>query len=350
MLTVREVVADVIKEEGGIGVLKRLYDKVISRFKVEGLNPPNKESIRETLGSHTIKDPEGKIGRKANTSGVKFERLSNGIYKIADGNNDACVVIEGDARDLEGAGLEEGSVNLIIADHPWSEGHNHRSGNQKNFAQDYENTTFMYEKFDFEQKYRALSDGGYCVENIPAENHVNTKYLRKIREHAESAGLEFYSLVPYRKFDVPKNTGRTQKDREYLLIFTKGKARRLAPKGKPYMTREMLPAEFNVTKEMKELKKSHQAEKPVALWESVIQLMTEPGEIICDQFSGSGSASLAARRTGRFPIAIELLSENIKKIRNRLGLPAVLEDKRKEVKEHLNKVTHDNAWEQMALF
>lgn len=344
MLTVREVAAEVIKNDGGIGVLKRIYDKVINRFKEEGLKPPNKESIREVLGSHTVKDPDGKIGRSAETSGVKFERVSNGIYKIVDDNN-ACAVIEGDARDLEGAGLEEESVNLIIADHPWSEGHNHRSGNQKNFAQDYEDTTFAYKRFDFEQKYRTLTDGGYCVENIPAENHKNTNYLRKIREHAESAGFQFYALVPYRKFSVPKNTGRTQKDREYLLIFTKGKPRRLAAKGKPYMTRHMLPAEFDVTKEMKELKKSHQAEKPVALWEQVIHLLTQPGEIILDQYSGSGSASEAAIKKGRFPILIELLNDNIKKIRNRLGLPAEFNNKRKTIQTY-----HTNAHGQLALF
>ncbi|WJV32174.1 hypothetical protein QTG56_22650 (plasmid) [Rossellomorea sp. AcN35-11] len=64
MLTVREAVADAIREEGGIGLLKRLYDKVISRFQDEDLNPPNKESIREILGSHTIVDPEGRVGRE----------------------------------------------------------------------------------------------------------------------------------------------------------------------------------------------------------------------------------------------------------------------------------------------
>jgi DNA modification methylase len=116
----------------------------------------------------------------------------------------------------------------------------------------------------------------------------------------------------------------------------KGTARRLSPIGKPYMT-----------KQMKQLTKSHQAEKPVLLWEKVIHLLTEPGEVILDQYSGSGSATEAAINTGRLPILIELLSDNIKKIRNRLGLPALLKDNKRET---LEKTYRANLHGQLALF
>ncbi|WJV32175.1 DNA methyltransferase (plasmid) [Rossellomorea sp. AcN35-11] len=193
-----------------------------------------------------------------------------------------------------------------------------------------------------------LKEGGYCVENLPAENHKNTKYLRKIREYAESVGFQFYALIPWIKFgDNPRNTGRFKKDREYLLVLSKSSARRLSPIGKPYMTKEMLPAQFDMTKQMKELTKSHQAEKPVLLWEQVIHLLTEPGEVILDQYSGSGSATEAAINTNRLPILIELLSDNIKKIRNRLGLPALLKDRKRE---NLEKTFRAKPNGQLALF
>ena len=56
-------------------------------------------------------------------------------------------------------------------------------------------------------------------------------------------------------------------------------------------------------------KGKHPAEKPIALLEHAIEATTFPGDIVLDCFAGSGSTALAALRTGRRAIAIELAPE-----------------------------------------
>jgi len=62
----------------------------------------------------------------------------------------------------------------------------------------------------------------------------------------------------------------------------------------------------------------HQAEKPVELYKQLIELVTKPGEIIIDQFAGSGNLGVAALQTNRFACLIEIAKENITKIQRNI--------------------------------
>ena len=53
----------------------------------------------------------------------------------------------------------------------------------------------------------------------------------------------------------------------------------------------------------------HPTEKPVSLMTELVQLFTNPGQIVCDPFMGSGSTGIACVRTGRKFIGIELNPE-----------------------------------------
>ena len=70
----------------------------------------------------------------------------------------------------------------------------------------------------------------------------------------------------------------------------------------------MLPIAFDFQpKPVKQ--KVHKAEKPVGLLEKIIEYVTLPGEVILDQFAGSGNLGIAALMKNRFAILIEKSKE-----------------------------------------
>ena len=49
----------------------------------------------------------------------------------------------------------------------------------------------------------------------------------------------------------------------------------------------------------------HETEKPISLMLELVELFTNPGDLICDPFCGSGTTGIAAVRSGRKFIGIE---------------------------------------------
>ena len=62
----------------------------------------------------------------------------------------------------------------------------------------------------------------------------------------------------------------------------------------------------------------HPTEKPVGLLTSLITSVTKPGDLILDPFAGSGSTLVAAKKTGRRFIGIELDDEYYQKAQQRI--------------------------------
>ncbi len=60
-------------------------------------------------------------------------------------------------------------------------------------------------------------------------------------------------------------------------------------------------------------------QKPVALCEQVINLMSRKGDIVLDPFAGSGSIPLAARNLGRRYIGIECDLKTFRIMKNRMN-------------------------------
>lgn len=78
----------------------------------------------------------------------------------------------------------------------------------------------------------------------------------------------------------------------------------------------MLPTMFDIQPVSKK-NKIHQSELPVELCEEILEYVTYQGEIVLDSFAGSGTVGVAALNKKRSCILIEILKENIEKIKNR---------------------------------
>lgn len=246
-----------------------------------------------------------------------FKRVCKGIYMLK-GKNSTSLLIEGDGRAL--SEIEDNSIDCIITDHPWQDKKAHKSGNQKGFA---EYDTFRYNIEDFKQKARVLKPGSFMVEFLPIESSTNWEYLNEIKLMAKECDLRYYTQCIWR--NAPEgtiNTGKTTKGVQQILIFSKGKPRKLSRAGvNAYQTREILKYEIEILLPTKE--KVHQAEKPIALYEYLIENLTEEGEVCLDQFAGSCNMLKAAINTGRFAVCYELCHEFVVKARKRLGAVAL---------------------------
>ena len=257
-----------------------------------------------------------------------YEAVDKGILKkIAKGvysNNKDCLLIQGDGRDL--SFIPDGSIDAIITDHPYDIKAANNGGDRHFATYD----CFKYTQKDFDEKARVLKDGSFLVEFLPEESALNYEYLYEIKKMAEAAGFKYYAKVAWKKGDFVSNCGRKSKNTEDVMIFSKGEPRALRvdakkdkaePGIKHFMKgcNGMLPTTFDYAKPAKK-DMLHQAEKPVELLEAIINYVTQEDEVILDQFAGSGVLGAAAMATGRRSILIELASEFVEKIKNRLGL------------------------------
>ena len=65
--------------------------------------------------------------------------------------------------------------------------------------------------------------------------------------------------------------------------------------------------------------KQHSAVFPKALPEWFINLFTQPGDWVLDPFMGSGTTVAVARQSGRFAAGVDILPENVKLAKTRVG-------------------------------
>lgn len=294
-----------------------LVEKIFNCFK-------NNESFSlQEAYEHNLDKPQETVrARIYEKIGVKFERVAKGVYRTIDCEEEQCVLIEGDGRDL--SMIEDNSIDCILTDHPWLDMKSNKGGTRAFALYD----CFRYTLEDFKEKARVLKDGCFLVEVLPAENENNYEYLYQIKQYAKEAGFVYYSKVPWKKGTFVSNTGRKAKNTQDIMIFSKGKARRMRiDKKKTDRTGEihymsgcngMLPTMFDV-QPVSRKNRIHQSELPVELCEEILEYLTYEGEIVLDSFAGSGAVGVAALNKKRSCILIEIMKENIEKIRTRFN-------------------------------
>jgi DNA modification methylase len=297
------------------GVKMTLAEKLFDSFKYK-----EKFTLLDAYNEVGEKPQETIRARIYDNIGIYFERIAKGIYKTIGSDKEACILIEGDGRDL--SMLEDESIDCILTDHPWLDMKSNKGGTRAFAVYD----CFKYSKEDFVEKARVLKDGCFLVEVLPAENENNYEYLYQVKQYAKEAGFIYYSKVPWKKGSFVSNTGRKSKNTQDIMIFSKGKARsmRIDKKksdqmgGMCYMSgcNGMLPTMFDVQPVPKNIR-IHQSELPVSLCEQILQFVTYSGEIVLDSFAGSGVVGEASLNIGRSCILIEILKANIEKIKQR---------------------------------
>jgi len=131
------------------------------------------------------------------------------------------------------------------------------------------------------------------------------RFIGNIIEALEQSGLIVKDILEWRKTNpMPRNINRRYvQDTEFAIWAIKNGAKWIfnKPNNEPY-----LRAQFSAPVVAGKERTQHPTQKSLFVMEKLINIHTNPGDIILDPFMGSGTTGVAALKNGRRFIGIEL--------------------------------------------
>lgn len=125
-------------------------------------------------------------------------------------------------------------------------------------------------------------------------------------EEAKKYGFKHYINLVFRKPTSPQVLKANMKivgNAEYALILYRDKLPKFNNRGHMVMNVQ------DWARDGKHIPKVHPTQKPVALIERLIELFTDPGDVVIDPCAGSGSTLVAAENLGRRAYGFEIKKE-----------------------------------------
>lgn len=132
-----------------------------------------------------------------------------------------------------------------------------------------------------------------------------------ILEQAEKYGFKKYQFLCFMKNYSPqvlKANMRIVGATEYALVLYRNKLpkfRNTDMDGK----RHMIFDHFDWERDGREIPKIHPSQKPITVLKRLIEIFTDPGDVVIDPCAGSGSTLRAARELGRHSYGFEVSKE-----------------------------------------
>lgn len=207
--------------------------------------------------------------------------------------------------------LEAGSVDLTIADPPYSSGGAFRADRNQPTDKKYQHSaetnrtysTFSGDNRDqrsFERWSRMWMDDCLYVSRVGGvlASFIDWRNLSCLVDAVQVAGWVFRGIVPWHKGeDQRPRKGWFRSNVEYLVMASSG----------PLLTGHLAPgicADGVIYCRINGAEKQHQTGKPTKVCESIINIRPD-FETVLDPFAGSGTTGVACVNTGRRFIGIE---------------------------------------------
>lgn len=193
--------------------------------------------------------------------------------------------------------MEDESVDAIVTDPPYGINYVSQTGAKiKNDKAPF--IWFLYDSF------RVLKSGGAII--CFTRWDVQQTFI----DAMQLAGFKVKSEVIWDKVIGGQGDVKAQfsPSHENIIFAIKGK----------YSFPGHRPRDLVTFQKLNSSKMVHPTEKPVGLLTNLISSVTKPGDLILDPFAGSGSTLVAAKKTGRRFIGVELDDEYYQKARQRI--------------------------------
>jgi len=250
-------------------------------------------------------------------------------------------------------------AQLIIADIPYNLGNNayasnpawYKDGDNKNGESELAGTEF----FDTDKDFRPKEFMHFCTTMLRPEPKLTKDESDILKEEnggkklkskapcmivfcefeqqfyliklAKEYGLNNYINLVFRKnfsAQVLKANMKVVGNCEYAVIFYRDRLPKFNNAGKMIFNCMDWPRESRY-------EKIHPTQKPVELLERLIEIFTDPGDVVIDPVAGSGSTLVAANNTGRKSFGFEIKKPFFKDANKWI---TENELKNKEIKEH----------------
>ncbi len=221
------------------------------------------------------------------------------IDKIKEGE-----IIQGDCLEVM-KDIPDNSIDLVLTDPYYIPKSNF---NWKNFDEFY---------WDFNKKWlleikRVLKDDFHFIFTFSSEDMAKFDLL------LQEVGFDIKSRMVWNYRNSAKSTAKDTKwAKTYEFIFHCSSGKKLNFPDK-WDDKRFDVQTFAIPQSNFKDKKIHQFQKPIALWEMLVQFASNEGEVILDPFIGGGTTAIACINLNRKYIGIELEESNCKIAKKRI--------------------------------
>ncbi len=234
--------------------------------------------------------------------------------------DDLTVLMHGDAIRVL-SDIPNGSVDLILADPPYSSGGQFRGDRTQSTGTKYvssdsarksiedftgdvrdQRAYFAWSTLWLSEAYRVLKPGRACVV------FTDWRQLPTTTDALQAGGFVWRGVCVWDKINGRPSLGVSNGAAEYAVWGTCGPT----DLGHEVYLPNIIRA--GIQREDRDL---HQTPKPVEMLAKLATL-APPGGVVLDPFTGSGSALVAARRAGRRGIGVELSATHAETARQRI--------------------------------
>lgn len=203
--------------------------------------------------------------------------------------------------------LPDESVDLVITDPPYGIEFDSDRYQNADYGPMENDDGFDHLQELGEKLYRVLKENTHCYV------FCNQNVVDQFKEAFSSSDLTLDATLIWDKDDGGHGMGDTgdyAPRHEVILKYSKGR-RELNGKRLPDVLR------FKPVKNTGE-EKQHPTQKPVQLIETLVKKSSDKGELVCDPFMGSGTTGVAARKTGRRFLGIEIDEDYLRTAEKRI--------------------------------